>query len=95
MGQPFDNHLSSPTSPTAASALVPQVSARRLGVLRSCIASILDNKISDAKKTFPAVISALKARQARLALCRELELHKGSRNQVNYFVLAFKFDFPF
>ncbi len=59
-----------------------QVSARRLEVLRRCIASIFENKIADAKKTFPAVVGALKARQARLALCRELELHKGGHNQV-------------
>ena len=51
-------------------------SARRLGVLRSCIASIFENKIADAKKTFPAVISALKAKQARLALVEELEARK-------------------
>ena len=51
-------------------------SARRLGVLRSCITSIFENKIAEAKKTFPAVISALKAKQARLALVEELEARK-------------------
>ncbi len=54
---------------------LPQ-SARRLDVLRNCIASIFENKISDAKKTFPAVISALKAKAARLALCEELGAHR-------------------
>ena len=50
-------------------------SARRLEVLRTCIANIFENKISDAKKTFPAVIRALKSKAARLALCEELEKH--------------------
>jgi myotubularin-related protein 5/13 len=58
-------------------------SARRLEVLRNCIMSIFENKISDAKKTFPAVIGALKTRQARVALCDELAAHK-SGNQVRF-----------
>ena len=58
-------------------------SARRLEVLRNCITSIFENKISDAKKTFPAVIGALKTRQARVALCDELAAHK-SGNQVRF-----------
>ena len=49
-------------------------SARRLEVLRNCITSIFENKIADAKKTFPAVLSALKSRQARIAFCDELAL---------------------
>lgn len=83
------------TNKTAQSKLVPmgqQIhgegsrtklpnSARRLEVLRNCITSIFENKIADAKKTFPAVISALKNRQARVALCNELAMHK-SGNQV-------------
>ena len=56
-------------------------SARKLEVLRNCIACIFENKIADAKKTFPAVLSALKSRAARLALCEELAMHK-SGNQV-------------
>ena len=44
--------------------LVPN-SARRLEVLRNCITNIFENKISDAKKTFPAVIRALKNKAAR------------------------------
>jgi myotubularin-related protein 5/13 len=63
-----------------SSSLLPN-SARRLEVLRNCIASIFENKIADAKKTFPAVIGALKTRQARIALCDELAAHK-SGNQV-------------
>lgn len=50
-------------------------SARRLEVLRSCINCIFENKISDARKTFPAVLRALKSRAARLALCTELAQH--------------------
>ena len=37
-------------------------SARRLEVLRSCISNIFENKISDAKKSFPAVIRTLKSK---------------------------------
>ena len=50
-------------------------SVRRLEVLRNCIGNIFENKISDAKKTFPAVIRALKSKAARLALCEELGSH--------------------
>lgn len=46
-----------------------------LQVLRSCINCIFENKISDARKTFPAVLRALKSRAARLALCTELSQH--------------------
>jgi len=54
--------------------MVPN-SARRLEVLRNCISNIFENKISDVKKTFPAVIRALKSKAARLALCEELRTH--------------------
>lgn len=55
-------------------------SARRLEVLRNCINCIFDNKISDARKTFSAVLRALKTNDARLALCTELGHHvAGSR----------------
>lgn len=55
-------------------------SARRLEVLRNCINCIFDNKISDARKTFSAVLRALKTNDARLALCAELSNHvAGSR----------------
>ncbi|XP_018572477.1 myotubularin-related protein 13 isoform X2 [Anoplophora glabripennis] len=50
-------------------------SARRLEVLRNCINCIFENKISDARKTFPAVLRALQSKQARLALCNELSHH--------------------
>ena len=57
-------------------------SARRLQVLRKCIYSIFDNRIAEARKTFPAVLSALKTRQARIALCNELNEYKSTSNQV-------------
>ncbi|KAJ8934074.1 hypothetical protein NQ318_016033 [Aromia moschata] len=44
-------------------------------VLRNCINCIFENKISDARKTFPAVLRALQSKQARLALCNELSHH--------------------
>lgn len=50
-------------------------SARRLEVLKNCITCIFENKISDARKTFPAVLRALKSKAARLALCMELAQH--------------------
>ena len=55
-------------------------SARRLEVLRNCINCIFENKISDARKSFSAVLRALKTKDARLALCAELSQHvAGSR----------------
>uniref|UniRef100_T1JDW2 Myotubularin-related protein 13 n=1 Tax=Strigamia maritima TaxID=126957 RepID=T1JDW2_STRMM len=50
-------------------------SVRRLEVLRHCIKCIFEGKISDARKTFPAVLRALKNNTARLALCQELCHH--------------------
>ncbi|BES90651.1 Myotubularin protein [Nesidiocoris tenuis] len=50
-------------------------SARRLEVLKNCINCIFENKISDARKSLPAVLRALKCRVARLALCTELGNH--------------------
>lgn len=44
-------------------------------MLRNCVNCIFENKISDARKTFPAVLRALKCRAARLALCTELAQH--------------------
>ena len=44
-------------------------------MLRNCITDIFENKISYAKKIFPAVIRALKSKAAKLALCEELGLH--------------------
>lgn len=57
---------------TAPATLAVPNCARRLEVLRTCISNIFDNKIADAKKTFPAVLRALKSKSARLALCEEL-----------------------
>lgn len=50
-------------------------SARRLEVLKNCINCIFENKISDARKSFPAVLRALQSKQARLAFCDELSHH--------------------
>lgn len=47
-------------------------SARRLEVLRTCVAYIFENKITDARKLVPAVTRTLKHHDARLILCREL-----------------------
>lgn len=46
--------------------------ARRLEVLKTCVNCIFDNKIADARKSFPAVMRILNQRDARLTLCREL-----------------------
>lgn len=46
--------------------------ARRLEVLKTCVRCIFENKIADARKSFPAVMRILKQRDARLTLCREL-----------------------
>ena len=46
-----------------------------LQVMRNCVNCIFENKISDARKTFPAVLRALKSKAARLALCTELSHH--------------------
>ncbi|XP_076328826.1 myotubularin-related protein 13-like isoform X2 [Tachypleus tridentatus] len=50
-------------------------SARRLEVIRNCINCIFENKISDARKTLPAVLRALKNKTSRLALTQELAQH--------------------
>ena len=47
-------------------------SARRLEVMKNCIQCIFENRITDAKKTFPAVLRTLKNNTARLALAQEL-----------------------
>lgn len=44
-------------------------------VLRNCINCVFENKITDARKTFPAVLRALQTKAARLALCNELAQH--------------------
>ena len=57
-------------------------SARRLEVMRNCVNCIFENKILDAKKTFPAVLRALKNKAARLALTNELSLHVSGNKAV-------------
>jgi myotubularin-related protein 5/13 len=59
-------------------------SARRLEVLRDCIKCIFKNKISDARKTFPAVLHALKSKAARLALCTELACVVGKKAMLGH-----------
>ncbi|XP_053384706.1 myotubularin-related protein 13-like isoform X1 [Mercenaria mercenaria] len=49
--------------------------ARRLEVLRNCVNFIFDNKISDARIIFPAVLRALKSKVARISLTQELSHH--------------------
>ncbi|XP_052066679.1 myotubularin-related protein 13-like isoform X4 [Mytilus californianus] len=49
--------------------------ARRLEVLRNCVNFIFENKISDGRIIFPAVLRALKSRVARIALTQELSYH--------------------
>ncbi|KAJ2945310.1 hypothetical protein O0L34_g9397 [Tuta absoluta] len=62
--------------PTGATELSQQLlvtnSARRLEVLRACIAAIFECRYADARKSFPAVLRALRAPAARAALCRDL-----------------------
>ncbi|XP_006642674.2 myotubularin-related protein 13 isoform X2 [Lepisosteus oculatus] len=50
-------------------------SARRLEVVRSCIAFVFDNKILETEKTLPAALRALKGKAARHCLTEELSLH--------------------
>ncbi|XP_066556941.1 myotubularin-related protein 13 isoform X2 [Amia ocellicauda] len=50
-------------------------SARRLEVVRSCIAFVFDNKILETEKTLPAALRALKGKAARQCLTEELSLH--------------------
>ncbi|RUS71898.1 hypothetical protein EGW08_020336 [Elysia chlorotica] len=58
---------------------------RRLEVLRSCVGFIFDNKISDARIIFPAVLRALKSGAARLALTQELgDQVKGNRAMLEH-----------
>jgi myotubularin-related protein 5/13 len=65
-------------------------SARRLEVLRSCISSIFENKISDAKKSFPAVIRTLKSKVGNLALCGAFNnLRTDERRKIKIKTLVF------
>ncbi|XP_053616581.1 myotubularin-related protein 13 [Plodia interpunctella] len=47
-------------------------SARRLEVLRSCVAAIFESRYADGRKSFPGVLRALRAAPARAALAAEL-----------------------
>ncbi|XP_036390666.1 myotubularin-related protein 13-like isoform X3 [Megalops cyprinoides] len=50
-------------------------SARRLEVMRSCIAFIFDSKTLETEKTLPAALRALKGKAARQCLTEELRQH--------------------
>uniref|UniRef100_A0ABM5GLA0 Myotubularin-related protein 5 isoform X2 n=1 Tax=Pogona vitticeps TaxID=103695 RepID=A0ABM5GLA0_9SAUR len=57
------------------SGLVLANSARRLEVVRSCIAYVFESKMLEAKRLLPAVLRAMKSRAARQCLTQELNLH--------------------
>lgn len=61
---------------------VPMISARRLEVMKNCINCIFERKISDARKTFPAVLRALKTKSSRLALTQELEEYSQGKKAI-------------
>ncbi|XP_074605890.1 myotubularin-related protein 13-like [Acropora palmata] len=61
------------------------IPSRKLEVLRDCVAYIFDNKISEARKTLPSVVRALKSKGAQLALCNELSLRvKQNRSMLEH-----------
>ncbi|XP_042323603.1 myotubularin-related protein 5 [Sceloporus undulatus] len=57
------------------SGLVLANSARRLEVVRNCIAYVFESKMLEAKRLLPAVLRAMKSRSARQCLTQELNLH--------------------
>ncbi|XP_041970120.1 myotubularin-related protein 13 isoform X2 [Aricia agestis] len=61
-----------PTGAAEHSQLLLTNSARRLEVLSACIAAIFECRYADARKSFPAVLRALRAPAARAALVRDL-----------------------
>ncbi|CAK1542502.1 unnamed protein product [Leptosia nina] len=61
-----------PTGAVEHTQLLLTNSARRLEVLRSCIAAIFECRYADARKSFPAVLRALRAPNARTALVNDL-----------------------
>ncbi|CAG4990346.1 unnamed protein product [Colias eurytheme] len=61
-----------PTGAVEHTQLLLTNSARRLEVLRACIAAIFECRYADARKSFPAVLRALRAPAARAALVRDL-----------------------
>ncbi|CAG9571879.1 unnamed protein product [Danaus chrysippus] len=62
----------SPTGAVEHTQLILTNSARRLEVLRSCIAAIFECRYADARKSLPGVVRALRAPAARAALVRDL-----------------------
>ncbi|XP_052823707.1 myotubularin-related protein 13 isoform X6 [Octopus bimaculoides] len=73
--QPRIVPMGPPISSVVDKQKVVDNNARRLEVLRNCINFIFENKISDARKIFPAVLRALNNKVARLALTQELSYH--------------------
>ncbi|XP_026736856.1 myotubularin-related protein 5 isoform X1 [Trichoplusia ni] len=61
-----------PTGAAEYAHLLLTNSARRLEVLRSCIAALFECRYADARKSFPGVLRALRAPGARAALVRDL-----------------------
>ncbi|XP_049878278.1 myotubularin-related protein 13 [Pectinophora gossypiella] len=61
-----------PTGAAELGQLLVTNSARRLEVMRACIAAIFECRYADARKSFPAVLRALRAPAARAALVRDL-----------------------
>ncbi|XP_020625172.1 myotubularin-related protein 13-like isoform X2 [Orbicella faveolata] len=58
------------------------IPSRKLEVLRDCVDYIFENKISEARKTLPSVVRALKSKGAQLALCHELSLRAKQHRSV-------------
>ncbi|KAL0879617.1 hypothetical protein ABMA27_003336 [Loxostege sticticalis] len=65
-----------PAAPPTGAAELGQMlvtnSARRLEVVRGCVSAIFECRYADARKSFPAVLRALRAHAARAALLRDL-----------------------
>ncbi|CAH2055651.1 unnamed protein product, partial [Iphiclides podalirius] len=57
-------------------------SARRLEVLRACVAALFEGRYADARKSFPAVLRALRAPAARAALVRDLAARLPTNKQL-------------
>ncbi|KAL4713442.1 hypothetical protein ACJJTC_010427, partial [Scirpophaga incertulas] len=61
-----------PASAARADLALLTNSARRLEVVRGCVAAVFECRYADARKALPAVVRALRAHAARAALLREL-----------------------
>ncbi|XP_022823540.1 myotubularin-related protein 5 isoform X1 [Spodoptera litura] len=74
--RPVQSRIVAPGAPPTGAAdyghLLLTNSARRLEVLRSCIAAIFECRYADARKSLPGVVRALRAAGARAALVRDL-----------------------